>query len=83
LLPIIKVDAPERTFTSGHSISVVLAVASPVGAVSFLVAFDDDENRSSGELLNKLLVFVLPQAPSANVKPASARARSPVILIRC
>src|SRR6185437_1509083 len=62
LLPIMRVAAPVRTSTPGHSTSSVETLFGPAGAAS-LVAFDDELNRSKGD---DFKISVLPQPPSAS-----------------
>ncbi|MEI9803765.1 MAG: hypothetical protein WDN48_03950 [Pseudolabrys sp.] len=74
MLPIIRVAAPVRTSTPGHSTSVSASALSPVPVP--VLALEDDLNKSSGDELNTLLV--LPQALKASAKPKSAVTPMPV-----
>src|ERR1039458_9705783 len=64
-----RVAAPVRTRTSGHSISSAETLAVPPGAAASLVAFDDELKKSKGEDLSR---SVVPQPPSTSAKAASA-----------
>jgi hypothetical protein len=76
LLPIIKVAAPERTVTLGHSISGLAGSALALA----LLAFDDELNTSSGESLK--IAPVLPQALKTPASPTSAAAPTALRIIR-
>src|SRR5664279_4188699 len=67
-----RVAAPVRTWTLGHSTSSADAVPSP--AAASLVDFDDELKRSKGDDLSS---SVLPQPPSASAKTMSASVRAP------
>src|SRR6185437_9065828 len=73
LLPIMRVAAPVRTSTPGHSTSSVETLFGCAGAAS-LVAFDDELNRSKGD---DFKILVLPQPPSASATASSASLPAP------
>src|SRR5665213_1127201 len=68
-----RVAAPVRTCTSGHSISSVETLVGSAGAPS-LVAFDDELKTSKGD---DFKISVLPQPPSASASASSASVPAP------
>src|SRR6201981_2523939 len=70
-----RVEAPLRIWTPGQSTSVSTSGAPAEALASVAVAFDDDLNRSSGDVLKKLLAPpVLPQPASASAAMIASKA---------
>jgi hypothetical protein len=59
------------------SLALIAAPSSPPAEALLVVAFDDDLNRSKGELLRMLLV--LPHPASASASPVRATVRRPAV----